>query len=152
MIITRRTNSTDQNFLQLISLLDKELWNRYPELQVEYEKHVKLEYIETVLVAYFENLAVGCGCFVAHNNKLIEIRRMYVLPDYRGKGISRIILNELEKWATELGYKTAILETGNKQPEALNLYKNSGYIETDRYGPFKDLESSFCFRKTLIHS
>jgi len=149
MVTTRRTTSTDKDFLKLIKLLDNELWNRYPELQVEYEQHVKLDLIETVLVAYMDDKAVGCGCFVAHNNELIEIRRMFVHPESRGKGISRKILNALELWAAELGYKTAILETGHKQPEALHLYKSAGYEETERYEPFKDLENSSCFRKTL---
>ena len=90
MVTTRRTTSTDNDFLKLINLLDTELWNRYPELQVEYEKHVKLDYIETVLVAYLDGKAVGCGCFVTHNRELVEIRRMYVHPEYRGQGISKI--------------------------------------------------------------
>jgi len=74
---------------------------------------------------------------------------MYVLPEFRGKGISRKILSGLEEWTKELGYKKCILETGINQHEALALYQKSGFIRIPNYGQYADVENSFCFEKVL---
>ena len=74
---------------------------------------------------------------------------MYTLPQQRGKGYASIILNELEVWATELGFTSAVLETGVKQPEAIALYKKNGYNRIDNYGQYAGVENSLCFEKEL---
>jgi GNAT superfamily N-acetyltransferase len=84
-----------------------------------------------VIIVYENGLAVGCGRFKVYDNDSVEIKRMFVKSDFRGKGISKLILNELEKWATELGFTRAILETGIKQPEAIGLYNKAGFIRIE---------------------
>ena len=74
---------------------------------------------------------------------------MYVKPAYRGHGISKLILSELEKWAAEMGFKNAVLETGRKHHEAIGLYKGTGYKEISNYGPYKHMPDSLCFGKAL---
>jgi GNAT superfamily N-acetyltransferase len=74
---------------------------------------------------------------------------MYVKPESRGRGISRRILSELEKWAAELGYTDSVLETGNLQAEAIHLYHRSGYSEIPNYGNYEGTETSICMRKKL---
>jgi GNAT superfamily N-acetyltransferase len=74
---------------------------------------------------------------------------MFVKEDRRGKGIAPTILNELEKWATELGYAACILETGKKQPEAIALYKKGGYQIIPNYGQYHGVDNSVCMRKQL---
>lgn len=76
-----------------------------------------------MIVAYENNHAVSCGAIKAFDVTTMEAKRMYTLPDNRGKGIATQILIELEKWAKELGYKKCILETGKKQPDAIQLYQ-----------------------------
>ena len=77
---------------------------------------------------------------------------MYVDIGYRGFGISKKILGELENWANELGFKYAILETGIEQPEAIGLYKKSGYQTIDNYGQYKGMDSSVCMKKQISTS
>ena len=74
---------------------------------------------------------------------------MFVHPDYRGKGIASKILSELELWASEQNYSEAILETGINQPEAIALYKKSGYLVTQNYGQYANAENSVCMKKIL---
>jgi putative acetyltransferase len=81
--------------------------------------------------------------------KTLEIKRMFVLPEYRGKGIASKILSELERWASELNYIQTILETGINQPEAIALYKKSGHEITKNYGQYIGMENSICMKKIL---
>ncbi len=83
-------------------------------------------------MAYDGEEAVGCGALKEYSAAEMEIKRMYVLPNRRGKGIATSLLSELEKWARELKFKKCILETGLKQQEAINLYRKLG-IEIRRW-------------------
>jgi GNAT superfamily N-acetyltransferase len=149
MIILKRCNSNNQDFKILITKLDSDLNGRYGKLQSQYNEFNQIENIETVVIAYFNNFAVGCGCFKQYNDKCVEIKRMYVKPEYRGKGIAIKILSELENWAKEKGNKSSILETGLKQNEAINLYTKLGYYRIDNFGQYKGNENSICMEKTF---
>jgi ribosomal protein S18 acetylase RimI-like enzyme len=74
---------------------------------------------------------------------------MYVLPEFRGRGLSRKILKRLEELAVEKGLATIRLETGNRQPEAIGLYRSAGYVEIPRYGEYAHNPTSVCFEKCL---
>lgn len=103
-----------------------------------------------VVLAFSGNEPVACGAFrPSIMDSTIEIKRMFVHPDFRGKGISRLILAELEQWAREQQYTSAILETGIKQPAAISLYAKSGYQRIANYGSYQDIEESICMRKEL---
>jgi GNAT superfamily N-acetyltransferase len=78
-----------------------------------------------------------------------EVRRMYVVPEHRGAGLSRRMLGALEGEARSLGYRRVRLETGIHQHEALGLYRSAGFEEIPRYGPYEDDELSVCFEKPL---
>lgn len=75
---------------------------------------------------------------------------MFVSTNERKKGVAQMILQELEHWATELGAKKCILETGSKLPEAIRLYEKYGYNRISNYGQYKDLTTSICFEKNLL--
>jgi len=62
--------------------------------------------------------------------KTIEIKRVYVKPEFRRKGISKLLMRELENWGRHLGYSVAILETGNNQKEAVKLYESTDIRES----------------------
>ena len=79
----------------------------------------------------------------------MEVKRMYTLPEFRGQGYAAKILLELENWAKELGYKSCVLETGKRQPEAIQLYKKNGYRIIPNYGQYKGIKNSICFEKIL---
>jgi len=149
MIKIERTNSSNSGFHTLIKELDKDLWKMNYSNQGHYDKHNIIESLPTVVIAYDNETAIGCGCFKKFDDASAEVKRMYVAPSHRGKGISRMILSELEKWAKEENYSETILETGTAQTEAIGLYENSGYSVTDNYGPYIGLPDSICFRKSL---
>lgn len=78
-----------------------------------------------------------------------ELKRMYVVPGARGHGHARTVLAELERTAREAGRRRAVLETGTQQPEAIALYRSSGYHAIGRFGPYRDDHRSRCFAKPL---
>jgi len=109
MIILKRTNSNNINFLELTEYLDKDLRNIYGSNQDEFDQYNSIINVATVVIAYEKNTAVGCGCFKAKEDNTIELKRMFVKATHRGKGIGVAILNELEKWAFEIGFSSMLL-------------------------------------------
>lgn len=79
----------------------------------------------------------------------MEVKRMYVEATQRGQGIAATILQAFETWAVELGCHTCILETGQKQPEAIALYTKANYNIIPNYGQYDGVENSICFGKIL---
>jgi GNAT superfamily N-acetyltransferase len=149
MITIKRTNSEDKDFNELVKLLDQDLLERYGALQDFYNRFNSIQNLPTVVVAYFYGLPVGCGCFKHFDGGAVEIKRMYVSKEQRGKGIGAAILAELEKWAAELKVTTMVLETGNNQPEAVYLYEKMGYSLIPNYGQYSGMETSICMKKEL---
>jgi len=145
-----RTNSQNQDFIDLVKLLDADLAIRDGEDHAFYDQFNKIDTIKHCLVAYENNNPIACGAIKQFDFNKMEIKRMYVLPEYRGKKIAQHILSELENWAKELGIEKCILETGKKQPEAISLYKKYGYTFIPNYGQYADIENSVCFEKFLI--
>jgi GNAT superfamily N-acetyltransferase len=150
MLRIHRTTSEDPEFLKLVELLNRELWIRYPAEQAQYDQHNKVDHNKTVVIAYIGNEAVGCGCIKPVDLFTVEVKRMFVLPPHRGKGIAVALLTELEIWARELSFKKAILETGVKQPEAIAVYKKTGYFLIENYEPYIGMPSSICMGKSLV--
>jgi len=146
----KRTTGRDPDFEFLIRQLDNELWNEMSEVQATYDQFNKVPDIDTVLLIYKNGKVIACGCFKKYRNDTIEIKRMFTVKEERGKGIAAIVLSELEKWAIELNYRYAILETGIKLLSAVQLYKRSGYSITDNYDQYIGLEQSVCMKKELI--
>lgn len=149
MIKFIRTDSDNSDFQQLVKLLDKDLSIRDGDDHAFYNQFNKIDAIKHVIVAYEGNTPVGCGAIKEYDSQSMEVKRMYVPEDQRGKGIATLILNELEKWAETLGYKKCILETGIRQPEAIALYKKNGYRIISNYGQYENMVTSVCFEKEL---
>ena len=149
MTAIQRTDSHNREFRSLIKQLDLDLKERYGALQNEYDKYNKIESLDTVVVAMTEGKAVGCGCFKQFDEQSVEVKRMFVAPEARRRGIGARILAELETWALERGYKRAVLETGKDQPEAITLYRKSGYVLIENYGQYAGFEMSVCFAKEI---
>ena len=148
-MILLRTGNTHGDFILLTSQLDAELNDRYGDGQKKYDAHNKIDPIDTAVIGYDQDRPIACGCFKAVDGHSVEIKRMFVEPEYRGKGLAEFLLRDLEKWARELGYKRAVLETGKGQPEAIGLYGKCGYVIIEDYGPYKDLTHSVCMAKVL---
>ena len=96
-----------------------------------------------------DGAAVACGGIARFDDDRAELKRMYVVPGARGRGLGRRILVELEDAARRLGYTAVVLETGDRQPEALGLYASSGYERIPCYPPYDSRALSLCFEKRL---
>jgi len=149
MIKLFRTDSKNSDFIRLVKLLDAELKIRDGEDLAFYDQFNKIDMLKNVVVAYNNKLPIGCGAFKIHPNNTVEIKRMYVATNGRRLGIASKLLVELECWAKELGIKKCILETGKKQPEAIELYKKCSYNITAKFGFYENVESSVCFEKFI---
>lgn len=101
------------------------------------------------VVAWVEDHAVGCGGVRHYDDGVGELKRMYVAPAFRGRGVSRRVLTALEARARILGYGCLILETGIRQPDAMRLYETSGYAVIEPYGFYRASPLSRCYAKTL---
>lgn len=149
MIILRRTDSDDPDFKALVKLLDADLAERDGADHGFYAQFNKIDKIRHAVVCYENDQPVGCGAIKAFSEEAMEVKRMYVSPDGRKKGIATRVLTELETWANELGYAQCVLETGKRQPEAIALYEKNGYQRTENYGQYVGVENSVCFAKVL---
>lgn len=145
----KRTNSDNIDFINLVALLDQDLKIRDGEDHAFYNQYNKTDKIKNVIVYYENDIAVGCGAFREKESDKTEIKRMYVKPEYRKRGIAAVVLKELELWAAELNYTYTILETGKKQPEAIALYQKLGYTIIPNYPPYEEMDNSVCMKKTL---
>ncbi len=149
MINILRTNSENEDFRELVKLLDADLAVRDGDEHSFYAQFNKINKISEVVVAYENEKAVGCGAFKKYEAGTAEIKRMYVREESRGRGIAAKILEELENWAKELNFTEFVLETGLKQPEAIKLYQKSGYEIIPNYGQYEGIENSVCMRKSI---
>jgi len=149
MITFNRTDSANTDFQNLVVLLDKDLQIRDGDQHSFYDQFNKIQMIRNVIVCYFDNRPIGCGAFKEYDQNKVEIKRMFVLPAYRGRGIGLDILKELEIWASELNYPECVLETGKKQPEAISLYIKAGYRIIKNYGQYENIENSVCMLKAI---
>ena len=143
------TDKTNTDFIALTKLLDAELNSRYGVLQKQYDLHNTVAHVSHVVVVYLENLSVACGAFKEFDMQTVEIKRVFVTPQYRRRGISRHIMQRLEADAKRIGYTYAVLETGRGQPEAIALYQSLGYVIIENYPPYADITTSICMKKSF---
>jgi GNAT superfamily N-acetyltransferase len=102
------------------------------------------------LVAYVDGQGVGCGALQPTEDPYVgELKRMYVAPTFRGRGIATAVLSGLEELATGVGYRAIRLATGERQPEAIALYERCGYRSTEPYGKYVNDQLTRCYQKTL---
>lgn len=149
MVSTKRTNSNDPTFQELVKALDIELQIRDGEEHAFYAQLNKTDHIKHVILAWENNEAVGCGALRAYTDDTMEVKRMFVPLQHRRKGIASVVLSELENWCRELGYTKCILETGKNQPEAIAMYQRNQYTIIPNFGKYIGVENSVCFEKDV---
>jgi len=149
MIKLKRTDSDDKDFNLLVNYLDDELTMVDGDDHVFYSQFNKTDKIHHVVVAYFYDIPAGCGALKEYREGTMEVKRMYVFPHSRNKGLATLVLKELEKWAVELKCQRIILETGKRQPDAVRLYEKNGYKRIPNYDQYEGVENSLCFAKDL---
>ena len=149
MLTIKRTDSDNADFIELVSQLDADLAQRDGNEHSFYAQYNKINSIRHAVVAYENEDPAGCGAIKEYSPDTMEVKRMFVPTEHRGKGIASMVLQELEKWAAELSYAKCILETGKKQPEAIGLYRKNGYRPIPNYGQYAGVENSVCFEKVI---
>ena len=107
------------------------------------------ESISDVLIASVSGVAVGCAGLKAYSDSDVEIKRVWVDPEFRGNHISSAMMDALEQKAAELGFARAILQTRPQMEAAVHLYTKRGYELIDNYPPYDKLEGAICFAKRL---
>lgn len=103
------------------------------------------------LVAYLDGEPVGCGGWRSHGDsgEVAELKRMYTAPAARGRGVARTVLAAVERSAREHGRKRVVLECGDKQPEAIAMYRSAGYERIPNFGYYKDAPGCLSFGRPL---
>lgn len=149
MISLKRTDSNHKDFQKLVRALDAELAIYNGDQNEFYSQYNTIQDLRHTIILYHKDLPIGSGAIKPVDEVSIEIKRMYVLPEYRGKGTASRILQELESWAIELGYQSCVLETGKFLKPAVALYESQGYTIIPNYGQYAHVEESVCFEKKL---
>ncbi|MGY1808392.1 GNAT family N-acetyltransferase [Blastococcus sp. SYSU D00669] len=101
------------------------------------------------LVAEVDGVPAGCGAWRVHRDGVVEVKRMYVEPGFRRLGLARVVLAALEASAAAAGHRAAVLNSGNRQPEALALYADAGYGPVPGYGIYADAPDAVFLGKEL---
>lgn len=151
MVKILKTNIHHPKFKLLVQQLDAELVEMYGDQMEFFGPHNILEDTTYALVAIQEEEPVAIGAFRKMNEEGdVEIKRMFVPTQHRGKGFSKLVLKELENWAKEENFTCAKLETGDKNVTAISLYLNAGYEKIALFEPYIGVENSLCFAKKLL--
>lgn len=145
------TEGCNQDFMELCHLLDNHL-NKIAsgeKNRAQYIQYNTLKDIHDVVLAYNDNVPVGCASFKFYENRVAEVKRVFIKEEFRGKGISKQLMRLLEKRAIEKGFCKLVLESGAPLVEAMGLYKQLDYFIIENYGQYKDLKESICMQKIL---
>jgi putative acetyltransferase len=139
--------------VQLIAALNAEIRDRYGEPLERFVLDLDPDDVApgrgAFTLAWVGLEAVGCGAVRLIDANRAELKRMYVVPDYRGHGVAAAILRFLERHARSLGATRMVLETVTTPPAAVALYRGAGYEEIPKFGPYVDSGISFCMGKLL---
>ena len=144
-------NGNDQDFIRLCQMLDENLNELVggEAQRKEYNQYNKLDQIHDVILIYDNDTPIACGAFKYYAEGVAEVKRVFVRKEFRGKGIARLLMQQLEDKAREQDYDSLILETGKPLEAAIGLYSALGYQVIDNYGQYKNMPLSICMMKDI---
>jgi GNAT superfamily N-acetyltransferase len=149
-IVVGQMDPRSTDAVDLMQALDDDLRGRYPGIIVKGLRPDDTMHSRFIfVVARIDGRPAGCGAVREIDPLVGEIKRMFVRPEHRGLGIARGVLSTLEAKAAEIGYATLRLETGDRQPEAIDLYQSAGYRVIPSFGEYVGNPFSRCFEKRL---
>lgn len=144
------TNGENPDFVMLCGLLDESLDEIVGKgKRAKYKQYNTLENIHDVILIYDKDIPVASAGFKKFDDKTAEVKRVFVCKDYRGRGISKLLLSALEEKAKSKGYSRLILETGKLLTAAHSLYQSFGFQVIANYGPYANIPESICMQKEL---
>lgn len=146
------TNGCNQDFITLCHALDDFLNDLVggEKNRSQYIPYNSLDDIHDVIIIYDEKVPVGCASFKHYENTIAEVKRVFIQSEYRGRGISKIMMELLEQKAKDKGYHKLILESGEPLASAMILYRKIGYHVIPNFGQYKDMPDSICMEKNLL--
>ena len=100
-------------------------------------------------IVYVDGEPAGCSGLRRHDDDNVEVKRMFVRRPFRGRGLSRWLLAQVEERGRALGYRRMLMETGQQQPEAMHLYETSGYEPIPGFGHYAQAPENRCYAKDL---
>jgi len=145
------TDAHNDDFVLLCHELDDFL-NRLvggEENRSQYLPLNSLQDIHDVIIAYDDDIPVGCASFKRFEEDTVEVKRVFVKKSYRRKGISKELMRLLEERAKEKGCSKLLLESGEPLTAAMGLYRSIGYVVIPNYGEYKCMKNSICMGKDL---
>ena len=145
----RLTGGEDPGFRALVRLLDQEYVDRFGAVALNYQPYNTLEKIEVACLLVENGTPAACGAIQPLDGDTAELKRVYVRPECRRRGLARQVVEQLELQALFRGYRFLALETGRAMPEAIALYASLGYRETEAWGPFQGDSLCLCLKKEL---
>lgn len=110
-----RTASENIDFQNLVKNLDAYLAEMDGENHAFYNQYNKIDLLKNCIVIFENEKSVACGAIKPIDENTMEVKRMFTLPEFRGKGLAASVLKELEIWTKELGYEKTVLETGKNR-------------------------------------
>jgi len=134
----------------LIEELDAHLAPLYPAVSRHgYSVEKLMREDVAFFVIHCDEAPAGCGGIQLFGSEFAEVKRMYVRPAFRGRGLGKVMLEHLADYARSHGIHTLRLETGIHQFEAIGLYEGVGFIRIPPFGPYSDDPLSRCYEKRL---
>ena len=149
MIDIRHDDFPNEDFKRLDSLINDYYYERFGEESLKYHEINSLKHMDEFFIAYEGNDAIAIICLKKFDEKTGELKRLFVMPEYRRTGIAMQMITFSEEKAKEIGYKEMVLETGVKMPEAIRLYKKAGYAMVDNFGDYIGDDITCCMKKVL---
>lgn len=146
-----KTDGENPDFVALCRKLDIFLGSivGVEKQKEQYDQYNQRDSIHDVIVIYHGKTPVGCGAYKLYDGETVELKRIFVEESARGLGLSRELVRRLEADARIAGFRYAVLETGYKLENAVNLYKKMGYKPIPNYGPYEGMEESLCLSRKL---
>lgn len=145
----RTFSDVTPEFVQLTDELDREFRVKQGALQDVYFGFNRLEGLRDIVVAFSADEPVGCGAFKVRGPDVAEVKRVFVRPGFRGRGISKGMMAVIEDRARAQGIRALLVETSRSFTEAVGLYRSRGYVPVENFPPYVGLTESVCFRKEL---
>ena len=145
------TDGKNPDFISLCHQLDCYLNNivNGEKNRAHYIPYNQLDDIHRVIPLQDGNTPVGCASIKEYNTTCAELKRVFLLPSYRGKGWGKFLLQKIEALAKANGYTCMLLESGELLTSAMHLYRSNGYLEIENYGPYQNDTEAVCMKKTL---
>jgi putative acetyltransferase len=148
-VIVRRVDWDQADGVRLREAQRAEIEERYGTPDSEPGIAPSASDITAFFVAYVDDVPVGCGGVRQLSEDEAEIKRMFVAAPARGSGVSTAIIRELERFGRERGWSRLLLETGDRQPDAVRFYEREGYTRIPNFGHYEGHAASLCYARDI---